>query len=752
MPSSRNKTKRKRVQVSSKVSKANKNDRNKAPNADSQPKTSAEDANTTNNPTTVEGNNSEASNISDPEAITVIDTEDITMQSDDEETAESRGEEYPRTRSATIMNRQMQDMETRLQAQINAQNLQTLKHMQTQNEKSMQQMQSQIQSHIQHDMQQAMQIQMQQQMAQIQQLFQNMTMPTIAANPAHPMTQVVTAQIHTAPPATTQAQTAPTTASTQSTNPSQAGYNPTGTASTTTTNQLSMPNSGGQMHRSKRMDTPQLGGIDSISLGDFRAWKQQFLGYTQVERLYNECTLVARRTILIGALDHSWQRLINAGTFKIEDSDDVEDIITKIGDHLRRHKNPILDRIAFNKRTQHDGEQVDSYHAALCILEDNASHQMDSKCDSCKRTQEERIRDQIITGLNDPTVQAAVLEVRFEELTLEKTLNICRAKEASSATQTSMKGTNVNKVQTESRGRGNIQSENKINKNRNLSQNRTSPCCRCGGQHDPSQCWAKDIICNYCNKKGHTYRVCNSRNQTDKKVISTVLCGYVDKQNDALCELDTIKVDVWNKESEYKGKLKVMPDTGAAYNLIGIENAHKIGPFKPEKTTEMLKGANDLPIHTVGRIRTTIKYRDVKKDVEFIVSDDYEGTLLNRKECEAFKIFVRGGEQLAQDVSKYEKPRSFKEQTEASRPTEGQPKINQIFQEILVDTMEAHGRNFMTIVDRASRYPIVYEIGKDRKAEMAIQVLLEVFNKFRCPKKFARKTKAWLKTKQFKSS
>ena len=101
----------------------------------------------------------------------MIGTEDVTTQSDDEETAESRrGEEYPRTRSAAMMNRQIQDMETRLQAQMNAQNLQTLKHMQTQ-----------IQTHIQQDMQQQMQIQMQQQMVQIQQLFKSMTMTATAA-------------------------------------------------------------------------------------------------------------------------------------------------------------------------------------------------------------------------------------------------------------------------------------------------------------------------------------------------------------------------------------------------------------------------------------------------------------------------------------------------------------------------------------------------------------------------------------------
>jgi hypothetical protein len=37
------------------------------------------------------------------------------------------------------------------------------------------------------------------------------------------------------------------------------------------------------------------------------------------------------------------------------------------------------------------------------------------------------------------------------------------------------------------------------------------PCYRCGGKHSATTCHLKDVVCNFCYKKGHIQRVCQSR-------------------------------------------------------------------------------------------------------------------------------------------------------------------------------------------------------------------------------------------------
>lgn len=681
-----------------------------------------------------------------------------------EQRTESRhGREYPRTRSATNMDRQMQNIQAQMHTQMQTQSNRTKEEMQKiqrETTNTIQQMQTQMQAQNQQTMQQMQQIQaqMQQQMAQMNQMFQNVmtTQPVTQAEsrPNQNTVRFTTAQIHSPP--TSQAQmgnqgrTAPIV--TSPTNQT-VGQDTGNDISAFPTQRHQVAPSVGQIHRSKRMDTPQLTGVDFISLGDFRAWKKQFLGYAQVERLYDECTLVARRTILIGALDSSWQRLINAGTFKIEDTDDVEEIITKIGDHLRKHKNPILDRIAFSKRTQHDGEQVDSYHAALCILEDNASHKMNEKCDSCRQTKEERIRDRIITGLHDSSIQAAVLEVPIEELTLQKTLNICRAKEASCMTQTGMKDPNVHKIHTESRGRDNVKSEYRRERDRSRSFDRTNQCHRCGQSHENDHCWAKNATCHYCKKIGHIARLCQAKGKPDMKTLSTVVCGVIDEQNEALCKLMPITADVWNSEDKYKGKLyDVLPDTGAGTNLIGLEQAYRIGAFKRTEPKEELRGANGLPIRTIGSISATLKIGDVKKMVSFAISDEYKGVILNRQECEDFKIYTRSHSN-AQDPKQPGGNIKITEDTMYEKPSKKD--MSQVFEEVMVESFTEDDKHYLAFTDRMSCYPAIYEFEKPISSDSTIQTLLDLFHTFRCPDRIsyyegapftAHETRRFLKT------
>ena len=348
------------------------------------------------------------------------------------------------------------------------------------------------------------------------------------------------------------------------------------------------------------MDTPRLPAPDATTLGIFRTWKKRFSGYAMVSRLYEDCTLEARQTIVTGAIDDNWHGMIDSGALGICDQDDIPIIMDKIGDYLRQHRNPLLDRMEFAKRQQRCNEKVDEYHAALCVLDENASYEINENCNHCKNLKEQRMRDKIVTGLLDPATQAAVLEVPFEELSLQKTLKICRAKEASCTTQTGMKGSNVMKIGggDQDRGRGKQKSEYEANRDRSKSEDNSGRCQWCGKKstHSKENCPANGKTCHKCSKIGHFSHVCKS---VKKDKVTSVFCGNVSEKGQSRCVLKTIAVDMWNSNGRYKGRFcNVLPDTGAAVNLMGLKQSLRLGKVKVHRSADVLTAANGLPIST----------------------------------------------------------------------------------------------------------------------------------------------------------
>ena len=393
------------------------------------------------------------------------------------------------------------------------------------------------------------------------------------------------------------------------------------------------------VHRSKRMDAPRLPGPDIATLADFRAWRDDFSGYVQVERLVQECSQAARQTIVKASLDGGWRQLLNAGTLEIAQTDDVDDVIGKVGDYLRRHRNPILDRMEFSRRNQRSSEQVDEYHAALRILDDNASHELEETCARCVQTREERMRDRLITGLRDPLIQAAVLERPFQALTLQETLQICRAKEASTSTQSTMQGGRASEVaivDSERDGRNKSKSQYRLDKERENSPSRANapPCGNCGRKAHKSKddCPAKGKECRKCSKLGHFMSVCRSRQ------VIAVRCNRVEGDK-ATCRTDPIEVSVVDKKGGFRRKLKLQPDTGSGANLINLEVFQSLREDQAIGTSgEALTAANGWPIRTLGRIALRISCGGQTHKVHFIVTDEYEGALINRETCRLFKL------------------------------------------------------------------------------------------------------------------
>ena len=87
----------------------------------------------------------------------------------------------------------------------------------------------------------------------------------------------------------------------------------------------------------------------------------------------------------------------------MEDNDDVEEVLEKLGVYLRGQRNPLLDRREFFLRDQLKNEGIDDYVATLALLDDLGDYD-DSQllCPGCQRPchhgawyRDGRIRDRL---------------------------------------------------------------------------------------------------------------------------------------------------------------------------------------------------------------------------------------------------------------------------------------------------------------------------------------------------------------------
>jgi len=396
-------------------------------------------------------------------------------------------------------------------------------------------------------------------------------------------------------------------------------------------------------HRAKKMDSPMLPSPDDVSLASFKSWRQRFRGYVTVSRLYEECSLQARQSLLSASLETGWDDLWSGAVLGVTPTDDVEDIIAKIGDYVRRHRNPILDRRQFLQRNQKPGETVDKYYAALRQIDDNCNYEECVQCPNChgqtgaaEQARAERLRDRIISGLLDADIQGVILKVPFAELTLEHTLQICRAEEAARETQNELHSSVINmmKGKNPSQARSKMKHKSSYKKQREQEMNQNKLCGKCGFQHPRNNCPAYDKECHKCYKKGHFISKCRT-------MVDSVIPRFVGTI-DAFCSLDTISLEFNTKDGKYWKKIKgVLPDTGSGANLMNTNVYHKLGrdPQKLKRMGDVLEAANNLSINTMGRASFKIRYGKVQVMTQFIITDQCKrGVLLNQKICKQLGI------------------------------------------------------------------------------------------------------------------
>ncbi|CAB4024811.1 retrotransposon-like family member retr-1, partial [Paramuricea clavata] len=248
-------------------------------------------------------------------------------------------------------------------------------------------------------------------------------------------------------------------------------------------------------------------------------------------------------------------------------------------------KNITFERHKFNIRNQEENESIDQYVTVLRTLA--APCEFETLHDGL-------IRDRIVCGIRNQSIKERLL--RESELTLQKTLDICRASEVSRKQVkllSDQSSANVDALGKDQRKHRNFRNHN------NKPENGKPPnksCGNCGRVHEPKSCPAYGKKCNNCQKLGHFAKLCRSQAKNPKKSVHDV-----DYESDSSTHgIDMAKTAVTSDNDEEHASLKINNttiriklDSGAETNVLTKKDFEAAVP-KRQRRSKLKTGAAKL--------------------------------------------------------------------------------------------------------------------------------------------------------------
>ena len=178
------------------------------------------------------------------------------------------------------------------------------------------------------------------------------------------------------------------------------------------------------MSNSLQLPPPAIFDIhDGAAAETWKEWRARFECFRIATKLDKEDPAVQVSTLLtvIGAEAH---KVFSTFTWATAGDDKrVDKVLDKFAEYCQPRVNVPFERFKFNSRCQGVGEPFDQFVTAL--------RQLTSKCDFANVTEDGLLRDRIVFGINNQKLKERLL--READLTLSRTLEICRAAELSSA-------------------------------------------------------------------------------------------------------------------------------------------------------------------------------------------------------------------------------------------------------------------------------------------------------------------------------
>lgn len=264
--------------------------------------------------------------------------------------------------------------------------------------------------------------------------------------------------------------------------------------------------------------------------------------------------------------------------------------------------------------------------------------------------EESLLRDKIVVGVRDVTIQERLL--RIENLTLQKAELQCRASEASRLQQKELRNTQEVDVVNIKRSQVNTQS----NKNYN--------CLKCGKTHAAMKCPAYGKVCNICKKLNHFAVGCknknnnlsnknqksNNNNKNQRKTNVNEICNEENVIIDTIY-LDNINVNntktgalkTWYVDAKINNKnIKLKLDTGASCNCMPYQVFKDLGLVSEiVKDSVSIVTYGNNKIKTLGNTIIKCNINDIESNIRFILVDVESTPVLGLNACVKLNLLKR---------------------------------------------------------------------------------------------------------------
>ena len=176
-------------------------------------------------------------------------------------------------------------------------------------------------------------------------------------------------------------------------------------------------------------------------------------------------------------------------------------------------------------------------------------------------------------------------------------------------------------------------------------------CYRCGGKHSPHKCRFTEVVCHYCQRRGHIAKVCrlkqkgtNERSQRNSQHANTV--EENETQLEEVYDLFTVtkhhNKPIYVTVTVHKKPFKMEIDTGAAVSIISkstydtLWSRNDAPPLEPAATT--LRTYTGKEVKAVGRINIDVKHGEERKRLSLIVAHGSGPSLLGQNWLSELKL------------------------------------------------------------------------------------------------------------------
>ena len=303
-----------------------------------------------------------------------------------------------------------------------------------------------------------------------------------------------------------------------------------------------------------------------------------------------------------------------------EERELYQTVKTKFDEHFVVRRNSIFEREKLNRRSQEEGENVDSYITSLFCLAEHCEY---------GALHDEMIRDRIVVGIVD---SALSLKLQLDaKLTLNKAIDAARQSEAAKREHAQMrnflpKATNVDFVKAKRQSKSHPTKPKMAVK----PQSTKGKCNFCGRSpaYQKVICPAREATCFNWRKVGHFGVVCRSTKSVDaiSKHPDPEVAFLVEVTKDDDPWTSTVAMEAMGTQCRADICFKL--DTGADVTVLSQSDYRRVGSPSLDASTKRL--ANDNVLQALGKFNGRLSQGGAVVDEDIYVISGQRRSLLSR--------------------------------------------------------------------------------------------------------------------------